>query len=60
MILLRMANLLEAAPRFELGYKGFADPCLTTWLRRLAIGEANSIRTVVDSAIVWFAHVVST
>ena len=26
---------LEAAPRFELGNKGFADLCLTTWLCRL-------------------------
>ena len=25
---------LEATPRFELGHKGFADPCLTTWLCR--------------------------
>ena len=25
---------MEAAPRFELGSKGFADLCLTTWLRR--------------------------
>jgi len=23
---------LEASPRFELGNKGFADLCLTTWL----------------------------
>jgi hypothetical protein len=26
--------ILEAAPRFELGDKGFADLCLTTWLCR--------------------------
>ena len=26
--------LLEATPRFELGNRGFADPCLTTWLCR--------------------------
>ena len=26
---------LEATPRFELGNKGFADLCLTTWLCRL-------------------------
>ena len=26
--------LLEAPPRFELGNKGFADLCLTTWLWR--------------------------
>jgi hypothetical protein len=25
---------LEAPPRFELGNKGFADLCLTTWLWR--------------------------
>ncbi len=25
---------MEAAPRFELGNKGFADLCLTTWLCR--------------------------
>ena len=25
---------LEAPPRFELGHKGFADLCLTTWLWR--------------------------
>ncbi len=30
--------LFKAAPRFELGDKGFADLCLTTWLcRRKAI-----------------------
>ena len=23
---------MEAPPRFELGHKGFADLCLTTWL----------------------------
>ena len=27
-------NFLEATPRFELGNKGFADLCLTTWLCR--------------------------
>ena len=27
--------LVEATPRFELGNKGFADLCLTTWLCRL-------------------------
>ena len=26
---------LEATPRFELGNRGFADLCLTTWLCRL-------------------------
>ena len=25
---------MEAPPRFELGHKGVADPCLTTWLWR--------------------------
>ena len=25
---------MEATPRFELGNKGFADLCLTTWLCR--------------------------
>jgi hypothetical protein len=28
-------RILKAAPRFELGGEGFADPCLTTWLCRL-------------------------
>ena len=27
-------SLMEATPRFELGNKGFADLCLTTWLCR--------------------------
>ena len=30
----RFLSLMEAAPRFELGNKGFADLCLTTWLYR--------------------------
>ena len=31
-------NVMEATPRFELGNKGFADLCLTTWLwRRIQI-----------------------
>ena len=25
---------MEASTRFELVNQGFADPCLTTWLRR--------------------------
>ncbi len=29
---------LEATPRFELGNKGFADLCLTTWLCRQNAG----------------------
>ena len=28
---------MEATPRFELGNKGFADLCLTTWLCRLTL-----------------------
>ncbi len=36
---------MEAAPRFELGSKGFADLCLTTWLCRLMFGAENEIRT---------------
>ena len=27
-------HIVEAAPRFELGSRGFADLCLTTWLCR--------------------------
>ena len=34
---------MEAPPRFELGNKGFADLCLTTWLWRL--GAEDEIRT---------------
>ena len=34
---------LEAPPRFELGHKGFADLCLTTWLWRRMCGGANSL-----------------
>ena len=29
---IEVLNFLEASPRFELGNKGFADLCLTTWL----------------------------
>ncbi|MBP2654077.1 MAG: hypothetical protein H6Q73_1646, partial [Firmicutes bacterium] len=36
---------LEATPRFELGNKGFADLCLTTWLCRLITGAEDEIRT---------------
>ena len=36
---------MEAAPRFELGDKGFADLCLTTWLCRHNYGAENEIRT---------------
>ncbi len=52
-IFIKIALVLEAAGRFELPYKGFADPCLTTWLRRPEMEEANTTRTVVDSAIVF-------
>ena len=31
----KLCELLEAPPRFELGHRGFADLCLTTWLWRL-------------------------
>ena len=34
---------LEAPPRFELGDKGFADPCLTTWLWRRFFQCSNII-----------------
>ncbi len=30
----RKSLMMEATPRFELGNKGFADLCLTTWLCR--------------------------
>ena len=33
---------VEAAPRFELGDKGFADLCLTTWLCRHWSGKRDS------------------
>ena len=32
---------MEAAPGFEPGYEGFADPCLTTWLCRLWSGRRD-------------------
>ena len=35
---------MEAPPRFELGHKGFADLCLTTWLWR-RFGAEDEIRT---------------
>ena len=39
-----MLFVLEAPPRFELGNKGFADLCLTTWLwRHIAVGDADYI-----------------
>ena len=52
-IFLKMALGLEAAGGIEPPNKGFADPCLTTWLRRPEMEEANTTRTVVDSAIVF-------
>ena len=33
---------LEAPPRFELGHKGFADLCLTTWLWRRICEDRTS------------------
>ncbi len=33
--------LMEATPGFEPGHRGFADPCLTTWLRRLIAKAAD-------------------
>ncbi len=37
-------GLMEATPRFELGNKGFADLCLTTWLcRRIADVDLSAI-----------------
>ena len=44
-------SFLEAPPRFELGNRGFADPCLTTWLcrqtmeRPLSFGASDEART---------------
>ena len=38
-------NFVEAAPRIELGNKGFADLCLTAWLCRQKSGAENEIRT---------------
>lgn len=36
--ILHRETILEAPPRFELGHRGFADLCLTTWLwRRIQI-----------------------
>ena len=38
-------DFVEAAPRIELGNKGFADLCLTAWLCRQKSGAENEIRT---------------
>ena len=35
---------LEAPPRFELGHRGFADLCLTTWLWRRIELYARSVK----------------
>ena len=45
-------SLLEAPPRFELGNKGFADLCLTTWLwRRIyyILYDADMIQITKDA-----------
>ena len=42
---------LEAPPRFELGNKGFADLCLTTWLWR-HIQEPQKIHLPIYSPAV--------
>ncbi len=34
---------MEAAPGFEPGNRGFADPCLASWLRRLAYVPALTV-----------------
>ena len=39
----RSAFCLEAPPRFELGNKGFAGLCLTTWLWRHITKDAYSV-----------------
>ncbi len=42
---------LEATPGFEPGHKGFADPCLTTWLCRRIFNSTHSIcaRSIEDA-----------
>ena len=46
-LLSKIADFLEVPPRFELGNKGFADLCLTTWLwyRDIKIGADDGART---------------
>ena len=39
-----MLCFLEAPPRFELGHRGFADLCLTTWLWRRIELYARSVK----------------
>ena len=39
-----MLFFLEAPPRFELGHRGFADLCLTTWLWRRIELYARSVK----------------
>ena len=36
------SRLGEATPGFEPGYNGFADHCLTTWLRRRKLGKITN------------------
>ncbi len=40
---------LEAPPRFELGHKGFADLCLTTWLWRLITEIKKRLKRVLSA-----------
>ena len=42
---------MEASPGIGPGNKGFADLCLTAWLRRLIITGTNCIRTRVWSGL---------
>ena len=35
---------MEATVGIEPTYEGFADPCLTTWLRRLGVGRRGAVR----------------
>src|SRR3972149_2573500 len=45
---------VEAAPGFEPGNRGFADPCLASWLRRLARGSTRCPGTDAPTAK-WYA-----
>ena len=42
---------MEAPPRFELGHKGFADLCLTTWLWRQEKNRRLKHRSVLS--VLW-------